>query len=74
MAPFQEKVLLSLLICAVISFTICTAIYTEETPVKLLSVAALADRYPTAQSKYRVSISRGYVSNMGLFIQSNKTP
>ena len=39
------------------------AIYTEETPVKLLEVAPVADRYPASESPYRVSITDGYVRN-----------
>ena len=36
--------------------------YTEETPVKLLEVESLADRYPATESKYRISVSNGFVS------------
>jgi len=36
------------------------AIYTEETPVKLLEVAPVADRYPASESQYRISITDGY--------------
>lgn len=36
--------------------------YLEEYPVKMLSVEALAVRIPAADSKYRVSITNGFVS------------
>ena len=35
--------------------------YTEETPVKLLKVDSMADRYPAAESEYRISITNGQV-------------
>ena len=37
-------------------------VYTNETPVKLLEVESLADRYPATESEYRTSISNGFVS------------
>ena len=36
--------------------------YTEGVPVKLLSVQSFAERFPTAVSEYRVSLTNGYVS------------
>ena len=70
MAFSQFALRISVLLSIVILFNVSSAIYTEETPVKLLSVAALADRYPTAESKYRVSLERGYVSILHLCIPS----
>ena len=41
----------------------CTfALYTEESPVKLLEVESLADRYPATESEFRISVSDGFVS------------
>ena len=38
------------------------ALYTEESPVKLLEVESLADRYPATESEFRISITDGFVS------------
>ena len=35
--------------------------YTNESPVKLLEVESLADRYPATESEYRTSVSNGFV-------------
>ena len=42
-------------------FSISDALYTAESPVKLLSVGFFADRYPAAESEYRTEISAGEV-------------
>ena len=39
------------------------AFYTEEPPVKLLEVESLADRYPAAESEFRLSVTNGFVSS-----------
>ena len=36
--------------------------YTEEPPVKLLTVQSVATRFPAADSEYRDSVENGYVS------------
>ena len=36
--------------------------YTEEPPVKLLSVHSIATRFPAAASEYRDSVENGHVS------------
>ena len=44
--------------------------YTNEPPVKLLEVGAVADRFPASNSSYRISITNGYVSFLNMFFQS----
>ena len=39
------------------------ATYTEESPVKLLEVESLADRYAASDTDFRISITNGYVSS-----------
>ena len=39
------------------------AAYTEESPVKLLEVESLADRYAASDTDFRISITNGYVSS-----------
>ena len=52
-----------------VSFT--SAFYTEEFPVKLLEVESLADRYPAAESEYRLSVTNGFVSFKCFLISYN---
>ena len=54
------KQLKFLLLIALAEFS--NAFYTEEPPVKLLEVESLADRYPAAESEFRVSVTNGFVS------------
>ena len=49
------------LVCVFILYDISGALYTEETPVKLLEVISVAARFPASESEYRVSLENGYV-------------
>ena len=40
----------------------CWGFYTEEPPVKLLTVNSVASRFPAADSDYRDSVVNGHVS------------
>ena len=53
---FQPVILL------VFNFHLGLSVYTNETPVKLLEVESLADRYPASESEYRTSVTNGFVS------------
>ena len=53
---FQPVILL------VFNFYLGFSVYTNETPVKLLEVESLADRYPASESEYRTSVTNGFVS------------
>ena len=69
---------LGLLVITAVTQTLAleSAPYTEEAPVKLLSVKLLADRYPTAESQYRTSLINGYVSSVFFsnYSQVSNTP
>ena len=58
---------ISLFLLISTSIPSCGGKYTEEAPVKLLEVESLADRYPASESKYRTSVSNGFVSRFEIF-------
>ena len=55
----KDMSLLAYMLLASLDFS--QALYTEETPVKLLQVESLAARYPASNSTYRVSLENGFV-------------
>ena len=58
---FKDMSLLALGCMLLASLDFSQALYTEETPVKLLQVESLAARYPASNSTYRVSLENGFV-------------
>ena len=59
----MELLLVSILTA---SIGISRGFYTEETPVKILQVESVADRYPASDSQYRISVENGFVSSIVL--------
>ena len=54
--------LLHVLLLVCVSVGITLGYYTEESPVKLLSVQSIADRYEASASEYRTSVEHCHVS------------
>lgn len=62
-SSFRMKSLLLAISCVCLCTSGAVAVYTEETPVKLLYVESVATRYPAADSEYRTSLNGGHVSS-----------